>query len=260
MRVVSESVSVKEDILRHQNFDAPAQQHNRRTQRKTDNYEIFWGNEEKQDYALKRTICDEYTDLAEMMYHMELHHRFEAQISCPVFQDIFCFSQSFVRHFDKHLPDIQKRLTVPSFDCFSNVLCDSQALSTAPFSEESVPGGSNCSQRDNESGSDSETDGVLELKSSSFLNEIKPTIVSQSIDSNKRIKFEIVKTLSENRYSLCRQENSFVISNNLRLYLVHLSLDHGFDKTFFCLFCPRFYSTLGSLRRHIVRNLSNRNE
>ena len=40
----------------------------------------------------------------------------------------------------------------------------------------------------------------------------------------------------------------------MRLYLVHLSLDHGFDKNFFCLFCPGFCSTLGSLRRHIVRN------
>ena len=252
--VVGESVSVMEDIPSHQNLDALTQQHNRRPQRKTDNYKNFWGNEERQDYALKCTICDENTDVAEMMYHMKLHHRFEAQIPCPVCQHLFRFCQSFERHFDKHLPDIQKRLTVPSFDYSSNVLCDSQAQSTAPSSQESVPGESHCSQFYNESGSDSETDGVLELKSSSFLNKIQPTIVSQSIDSNKRMKFETVKTLSENRYSLCRQENCFVISNNLRLYLVHLSLDHGFDKNFFCLFCPRFYSTLGSLRRHIVRN------
>ena len=68
------------------------------------------------------------------------------------------------------------------------------------------------------------------------------------------MKYEIVKTLSQNRYSLSRQENCFVISNNLRLYLVHLSLDQGFDKNFFCLFCPRFYSTLGSPQRQIVRN------
>ena len=68
------------------------------------------------------------------------------------------------------------------------------------------------------------------------------------------MKYEIVKTLSENRYSLCTQEICFVISNNLRLHLVHLSLDHGLDKNFFCLFCPRFYSTFGSLRRHVVRN------
>ena len=168
-----------EDILRHQKLDAPAQQHNRRPQRKTENYENFWGNEEKQDYALKGTICDENTDMAEMMYHMKHHHWFEAQIPCPVCQHLFRFCQSFVRHFDKHLPDIQKKLSVPSFDYSSNVLCDSQALSTLPSCRESVPGESHCSQRDNDSGSDSETDGVLELKSTSFLNEIKSVTVDK---------------------------------------------------------------------------------
>ena len=54
--VVGESVSVMEDIPSHQNLDTLTQQHNRRPQRKTDNYKNFWGNEERQDYALKCTI------------------------------------------------------------------------------------------------------------------------------------------------------------------------------------------------------------
>ena len=103
--VVGESVSVIEDVVRHQNLDASAQQHNRRPQRKTDIYENFWGNEEKHDYALKCTICDENPDVAAMMYHNKLHHRFEAQIPCPVCQHLFPFCQSYVRHFDKHLSE-----------------------------------------------------------------------------------------------------------------------------------------------------------
>ena len=150
--------------------------------------------------------------MAEMMYHMKFHHRFEAQIPCPVCQHLSRFCQSFVRHFDKHLPDIQKRLTVPSFDYSSNLLCDSQALSTAPSSQESFPGESHCSQRYNESGSDSETDGVLELKSSSFLNKIKPTIVSHSIDSNKRMKFEIVRTFSLRIGTVCIDKRTVSLS------------------------------------------------
>ena len=37
---------------------------------------------------------------------------------------------------------------------------------------------------------------------------------------------------------------------------MHLSLDHSFDKNFFCLFCPRFYSSPKCLRIHIVRSHS----
>ena len=90
-----------EDISISQNSIALARQSTGRPQRRVESYKTFWGNEQRQEFSLKCTICEENIDVADMMYHMKLHHRFEAQIPCPVCQHHFRFCQSFVRHFDK---------------------------------------------------------------------------------------------------------------------------------------------------------------
>ena len=144
--------------------------------------------------------------MTDMMYHMKLHHRFEAQIPCPVCQHLFRFRQSFVRHFDKHLPDIQNKLMISQSDFVSSAVWDSQALSIAPSSQESVSSELQDFQQGWES-SDSEIDAVLELQSSSFLNKRQPSKVAVPSASNKRILNEVKKTLSEKRSTLCRKNN-----------------------------------------------------
>ena len=190
-----------------------------------------------------------------MTYHMKLRHRFEAQIPCPVCQHLFRFCESFVRHFDKHLPDIQNKLMISQSVFVSSKVWDSQALSIAPASQEGFSSELQDSQQSWES-SDCEIEAVLELQSSSFLSKKQLAKVGVPSVSNKRILNEIKKTLTEKRSILCRQKNCFIITKSLQQFLTHLSLDHTFDKNFFCLFCPRFYSSSKCVRIHIVRSHS----
>ena len=137
----------------------------------------------------------------------------------------------------------------------SSAVWDSQALSIAPSSQESVSSGLQDFQQSWES-SDSEIDAVLELQSSSFLNKRQPSNIAVPLVSNKRILNEIKKTQTEKRSTLCRQNICFVITKSLQQFLMNLSLDHSFDNNFFCLFCPLFYSSPKCLRIHIVRSHS----
>ena len=86
---MEQSGALVEDISISQNLNALARQSTGRQQRRIENYETFWGNEQRQEFSPKCTICEENIDVADLMYHMKLHHRFEAQIPCPVCQDIF---------------------------------------------------------------------------------------------------------------------------------------------------------------------------
>ena len=223
----------------------------RRSQRKLETFESFWtdcSNDQK-SFSLNCTICEIQVDVANMMYHMKLNHRYEAQIPCPFCAHLFVFGRSFVRHFDSHVTEVIKKLTHEENQVTNGNPMKKQE-ETAISSQQSPPIYSQSSQL-HETDTDEENDLVLHNPDSGFVQLLPLPLGDDEIVLPVRNKRKI--ELNENRTLLCAQEKCFVVCGTVRFYLSHLYLDYCYEKKFNCVFCPRFYPHVNSLRKHLTK-------
>ena len=188
----------------------------RRSQRKLETFESFWtdcSNDQK-SFSLNCTICEIQVDVASMMYHMKLNHRYEAQIRCPLCAHLFVFGRSFVRHFDSHVPEMIKKLTHEENQVTNGNPMKKQE-ETAISSQQSPPIYSQSSEL-HETDTDEENDIVLHNPVSGFVQLLPLPLGDDEIVLPVRNKKKI--ELNENRTVLCAQEKCFVVCGTVRFF------------------------------------------